>query len=779
MVKIVKSSYTPKDNNHLWIDLSDDNRIKMWIPNTGWTPISVTEEDLIKIQNRIDELVGKNASEAIDTFKEIEEFLSGITNKESLTGLLNILRSDLEDQIESKVDKVNGKQLSTNDFTNPLKSKLESLPTSNSLTQSLNSKVDKVTGKQLSTEDFTSQLKSKLEGLNNYDDSELSSKIEDLKQRLDVLVGSDDATSVIDTFVEIENFLQGITNTETLTSLMQDLKGDIVRLIPTRSSYVRRVKSYNENITSIDTIYEGGHYRLTTSSQILDLPSSDYNNSQLLVVNGGDDTVAQMLFPYQTSVPILVRVGNPLNSNGSWKPWEPILTGKGESSQFIKGDGSFDSTKYVNANSASINKYLNINFDVDTSRMCGISFKDTSNQSISQIMFHNTANKLFLCPTTSTNIFDDARGKYSLCIGQNFLTYNCYPILHSGNYSNYLNKSYLPLSGGTIDGRVSILSSGHSLEIKRTSTDISTPYIRFISVDSNTGEETNVGELGYRNKALKTWDFKSQSWIDVLTENHVGNQPNKILTYMEFPEKSFLNGEGYLQDASTTSISEYTKALCRYVADHHLNSTLFGYAVPSSRCMILMNVYGEKGGGTAPNAEEDLPRYCTGILMSTKGLIVSFGTYNGEFFFNYISKDNKIQNASSSTYSNQLSMLTTTNIAQNIANQRASLLKCTKDSTGLFHAVGDTNIILDINRGAESSDNSYYSQLGFSSDGQLYYRSFNGVPVNTTLAWTKILTQSNYNSILDSRYSKNTTVNDLLSRIDALTARVVALESKV
>ena len=45
-------------------------------------------------------------------------------------------------------------------------------------TAMLEDKVDKITGKQLSTEDFTTELKGKLEGLNNYDDSELRESIE-------------------------------------------------------------------------------------------------------------------------------------------------------------------------------------------------------------------------------------------------------------------------------------------------------------------------------------------------------------------------------------------------------------------------------------------------------------------------------------------------------------------------------------------------------------------------------------------------------------------------
>ena len=44
-----------------------------------------------------------------------------------------------------------------------------------------NGKVDKVTGKQLSTEDFTTAEKNKLAGLNNYDDTQVKAEITDLQ----------------------------------------------------------------------------------------------------------------------------------------------------------------------------------------------------------------------------------------------------------------------------------------------------------------------------------------------------------------------------------------------------------------------------------------------------------------------------------------------------------------------------------------------------------------------------------------------------------------------
>jgi hypothetical protein len=66
----------------------------------------------------------------------------------------------------------------------------------------------------------------------------------------------------------------------------------------------------------------------------------------------------------------------------------------------------------------------------------------------------------------------------------------------------------------------------------------------------------------------------------------------------------------------------------------------------------------------------------------------------------------------------------------------------THPQTGLFPAVDNSNSILTLNRHPDN----YYSQLGFSSNGQLYYRSFSATPINTSQAWQNLLTNTNYNS---------------------------------
>ena len=66
--------------------------------------------------------------------------------------------------------------------------------------------------------------------------------------------------------------------------------------------------------------------------------------------------------------------------------------------------------------------------------------------------------------------------------------------------------------------------------------------------------------------------------------------------------------------------------------------------------------------------------------------------------------------------------------------------KLTNNTTGLFAATSNANSIFAFNK----HDGSYDSQLGFSSNGNIYYRNFANVAPNTTQAWKQIaFTDSN------------------------------------
>ena len=103
---------------------------------------------------------------------------------------------------------------------------ISNLATKNEVHQVFDKKVDKVEGKGLSTEDFTSVLKSKLEGLNNYDDTELSNSLSTLRGDFDKLV-SGDTTTAIKTFNEVIAFLDGVQDTQDLLSIIASIEQKI------------------------------------------------------------------------------------------------------------------------------------------------------------------------------------------------------------------------------------------------------------------------------------------------------------------------------------------------------------------------------------------------------------------------------------------------------------------------------------------------------------------------------------------------------------------------
>lgn len=130
-------------------------------------------------------------------------------------------------------------------------------------------KVAKVDGKQLSTEDFTTALKQKLDGLSNYDDADVRSAITELQNNLDAIVNGD-ATSAIDSIQEILAFLSTITDTQTLAGIVADLKqyvddkvasGGSGGITEEKEVYIGAEEPTDENVKlwiDTDEEYEGG-----------------------------------------------------------------------------------------------------------------------------------------------------------------------------------------------------------------------------------------------------------------------------------------------------------------------------------------------------------------------------------------------------------------------------------------------------------------------------------------------------------------------------------------
>lgn len=194
-----------------------------------------------------------DADNIINRWQEVVAFLSGITEEKDLAGLLMDLRTQMTEDVATKlsgyytsgqvddkfVARVIGSRLMTEDEGRKIAG----------LDAALERKVDKVEGKGLSSNDLTNELLEKIKGLSNYDDSAIKSEITSIKSDIDTLLG-EGASDAIDTFHEIEDFLRGITDKQTLTGLLDDLRKEVTAIIPTKTSQLQ-----NDDNTVKDASY--------------------------------------------------------------------------------------------------------------------------------------------------------------------------------------------------------------------------------------------------------------------------------------------------------------------------------------------------------------------------------------------------------------------------------------------------------------------------------------------------------------------------------------------
>lgn len=162
-----------------------------------------------------------------------------------------------------------------------------------------------------------------------------------------------------------------------------------------------------------------------------------------------------------------------------------------------------------------------------------------SDTRIAEIGYHNNVQRIFLNPLGSTEVWNDAAGKYSFIIGNNFLTYNTWTILHSNNSTNYASGS-VKVANTSADninntnragssrvnffdiyrlGSTMPANDGNIMEICSTRSSHWQPQLFF-------GGWAN-GHIFYRNKDLKTgygpWKqlIDSENYSSILNSTYV------------------------------------------------------------------------------------------------------------------------------------------------------------------------------------------------------------------------------------------------------------------
>lgn len=147
-------------------------------------------------------------------------------------------------------------------------------------------KVDKVDGKQLSTEDFTTALKNKLNSLNNYDDTEINEAINTLRSDFNTLV-SGDTTTAIKSFNDIIAFLNGIEDSESLDSIIASIQQQIAGTYTKPSGGIPKTDLASDVQTSLDKAdtalqeeaYKGTIEAVDTNESVED-PELEYATTQ-------------------------------------------------------------------------------------------------------------------------------------------------------------------------------------------------------------------------------------------------------------------------------------------------------------------------------------------------------------------------------------------------------------------------------------------------------------------------------------------------------------------
>lgn len=199
-----------------------------------------------------------SADETINKWRELESFLNGITDQQTLNSIINALRTELTTLIGTKQDTIIGAASSITDIN---------LTSSKALVSDASGKVSTstVSATELSrlsgvTSSVQDQLNSKQPALtfdatptagstNPVTSGGVKDAVDVVSTRVDAidvavakfnsfLNDTDAADAAIDKWKELESFLTGITDQQTLTGIMNGMKAELLTLIDGKQATV-------------------------------------------------------------------------------------------------------------------------------------------------------------------------------------------------------------------------------------------------------------------------------------------------------------------------------------------------------------------------------------------------------------------------------------------------------------------------------------------------------------------------------------------------------------
>lgn len=340
----------------------------------------------------------------------------------------------------------------------------------------LNNKVDAINGKQLSTEDFTTALKTKLEGLSNYDDTDLSNAIETLRGDFDNIV-SGDTTTAIKTFNEVIAFLDGLTDTQDLESIIASIEQQIAG------------KMDKVTLASVAT---SGNYNDLSNKPTIPTKTSELENDSNYIANNTYETIicGEVITDHVSTFSIYGYLqdnhgiyGLEVLENGNLHVASQFsdnytITHTGDGTKYLADDGTY---KTVSGGSGTITGVSANGTSVATSGVANIPAASTSKYGVTKLSSSTSSTSTSLAATASAvkAAYDLANGKQDkLTSGTNIKTINGTSILGSGDINiETLTESDIDAMGFTKNtGTVQSVETSETLDEVNTTT-----YVKYVA----------------------------------------------------------------------------------------------------------------------------------------------------------------------------------------------------------------------------------------------------------------------------------------------------------
>ena len=331
--------------------------------------------------------------------------------------------------------------------------------------------------------------------------------------------------------------------------------------------------------------------------------------------------------------------------------------------------------------------------------------------------------------------------------------------------------------------------------------DISTT--RTINVGAGNGITVNADDIAIdTSSATFTTGVKSKMNTDtVMSGSYLGtattanlSENASYLYYTDARVKTKLNAEGVisgsaqvtgLSNAQLTNSSFYVGTTSISLGRTSASQTLTGISIDGNSATVTNGVYttGDQtiggiktfssaitasnysgthtGASSGTNTGDETLARVNALAITTVGTITS-GVWNGTAIANANLVNSSFNIGTTSISLGRASASQTlTGVSIDGTSASAPLLTASgtftteygsgtvgyqyafaSSTTGLFAAADNSNSVLTVNR----HPGSYYSQLGFSSNGNLYYRSFSATAINTSQAWKTIIDSGNIGS---------------------------------